>query len=533
MGKVILMKKLLFLFTCLAFISAKRPCTVSSKQPITQVTITPSDKHQVIKGWGVSLCWWANLAGGMSQPIIDSLTEMAAVDLNFNVFRFNIGGGKNPNCTNGAHMRPDGGEMPGYRSKCNDQAGWGTYSLENDKRQIAVMEKLSTYRNDIITEVFSNSPPWWMTKSQCAAGGEGGAENLDPDFSDDFADYLATVATALNQAHPAWHIRYIEPFNEPLSNWWTKGNNQEGCAFSTATQADVLWRLWQQQSAYGLSSIGLSAADCNAVEESISAMISLQANHPGEYNGLAKINTHSYMGTWSEKRDLQIFCKNNGNKEVWQTETGPLNWSPPDGKSWWQRHYMIAYRMVEDLRNLQCPVWCDWQLMSTDEGWGLLHQTNFDQAHPYQDASFVKTRGYYCRKNVTRFIKPGYQMIGSSDGNSMAALNPDSTEVVFVLVNQDGNSKPYTVDLTQFQAISGFATYRTSGDDGSSENCTEILASDATGKGTISGNVISYIAPPHSVTTFVIQTTGCITKSATAMKNRKPPIRLCRRKGGI
>ena len=31
----------------------------------TIITNNPSTRHQTMKGWGTSLCWWANLVGGM------------------------------------------------------------------------------------------------------------------------------------------------------------------------------------------------------------------------------------------------------------------------------------------------------------------------------------------------------------------------------------------------------------------------------------------------------------------------------------
>tara|TARA_R110002072_G_scaffold52866_3_gene140450 strand:+ start:328 stop:633 length:306 start_codon:yes stop_codon:yes gene_type:complete len=68
------------------------------------VVVDPEIEYQTIEGWGVSLAWWANLAGGMPQATIDELAGYAVNDLNLNVFRFNIGGGENPNCTAGDHI---------------------------------------------------------------------------------------------------------------------------------------------------------------------------------------------------------------------------------------------------------------------------------------------------------------------------------------------------------------------------------------------------------------------------------------------
>ena len=210
-------KMILAFFVCLAFNAFGQ----------TTVTISPETEHQTIEGWGVSLAWWANLAGGWSQSTIDQLASYAVNDLNYNVFRFNIGAGENPSCTAGDHMRKDGGLMPDYRGPQADGQGWGVNNLTNDYRQINVMNKLASLRQpkgDIITEMISYSPPYWMTYGQCTAGNVSAtAENLKPEFIDDFADYLASVTANLNSAHSNWNIKYIEPFNEPISGYWFKG----------------------------------------------------------------------------------------------------------------------------------------------------------------------------------------------------------------------------------------------------------------------------------------------------------------------
>ena len=293
--------------------------------------INPTIKHQRVEGWGVSLAWWANLAGGMSQSTQDTLAKYAVNDLNFNIFRFNIGGGENPNCTAGDHIRKDGGKMPGYRSPQLDNQGFGTYNLANDARQIAMMNKIATLRaakGDIVTETISYSPPWWMTYGLCSAGNVSATtENLRPEFYDDFADYLVSVTNGLNTTYPSWNIKYIEPFNEPLSGYWRKGGGQEGSAFYPAVQGNVLSSLNSKLQSYGLSGISLTAADNTSIAQELNNMSTLLNDNPNEYNSLSKICVHSYSGNWQDKANLATFAAQNGNKPVWQSETGPLGGS--------------------------------------------------------------------------------------------------------------------------------------------------------------------------------------------------------------
>ncbi|WP_435413892.1 glycoside hydrolase [Polaribacter aestuariivivens] len=480
----------------------------------SNVVIDPEIEHQTIEGWGVSLAWWANLVGGMGDDVVEELAGYAVNDLNLNVFRFNIAGGENPNCTEGNHFRKDGALIPNYRSPQADNEGWGTFDLTKDVRQIKVMNKIAELRadkGDIITEMISYSPPWWMTYGECSAGNVNAtSQNLKTEFIDDFADYLASATKGLKTTYPSWNISYIVPFNEPTSGYWKKGGNQEGSAIYPQTQAQILWRLWQRKNALGIPEIKLSGSDNSKVTWSLSNIAALKNNNPTEYNGIAKITTHSYAGDWMDKRDLATFAKENGNKPIWQTETGPLSWQR-NGRGWFARHYDMAYRLVEDLRNLKATVWCDWQLMSRDDGWGMIHQTNWDENNPYKTPTFNKTRGFYCRKNFTNFIKVGYSIINTNNGSTLAALSPDKNEAVFVIVNNSGNARSYNVDLNNFSSINSFKTFRTSGSTSSTgENTEEKTVNSIAQKGVLSNKNISYNAPAYSVTTFVIDVSNSL-----------------------
>ena len=476
----------------------------------TTITNTPSTKYQTMKGWGVSLCWWANLAGGMPQASIDDISNRIAVQANLNFFRFNIGGGDNPSCQWGNHMRKDGGNMPGYRSFYPDNQGWGVVNVNNDYRQIAVMDKLASLRSpygDIITEMFSNSPPYFMTKSFCSAGEWNGGENLSYGSEDDFADYLCSVTKTLKTTHPNWNIKFIEPFNEPYSNWWKAGANQEGINILANSQSTILWRMWQSQQTYGISDIGLVGFDCNTILETRQNAYDLWLNHNAEYNNLSKIATHSYSGTSQEKVDLYTDVANTG-KAVWQTETGPSGWALPVGGQWWWRHYDMAQRLVDDIRNLKSEVWCNWQAMSSDDGWGLVQQTNWDENNPYKAPVLVNTKSFYIIQQISKFAKVGYTQIANSDPSSMTFLKPDNKEVVIVIANNTTTAKNYSVDLTQFHTVSSFETYRSSGNVTTGENGKQLTISNQTNKGVLSGNKIDYTAPAWSVTTFVVTTPG-------------------------
>lgn len=486
----------------------------------TIITNTPSTKYQKMKGWGVSVAWWGNLVGGMPQASIDDICYRVAVEANLNFFRFNIGGGDNPNCPSGKHMRIDA-DMPGYRPFYDNNQGFGVVDVSKDFRQIAVMNKLASLRTpfgDLYTEMFSVSPPYYMTKTNCSSGGINGAENLKAGFEDDFADYLCSVTKKLRDAHPSWNIQDIEPFNEPYSNFWHRYGIQEGCKMLAPTQATVLWRTWQNQQKYGISDLKLVASDCNSIQEARQNAYDLFTNHLNEYNGLSHIAVHSYFGTSQEKASLYTEITNTG-KTIWQSETGPLEWYLPVGGQWWWRHYDIAQRLVDDIRNLKCEVWCMWQAHGADDAWALVQQTNFDKNDPYKTPVLVNTKSFYIMQQISKFAKVGYTQIANSDSNSMTFLKPDNKEVVVVIANNTTSNKEYTIDLTQFETISGFETYRSSGDVFSGENAKLLTISNPTNKGVLTDNKISYIAPAWSVTTFVAKTNGLALLSISDSEN--------------
>ena len=461
--------------------------------------VDPDAPRQTIRGWGVSLCWWAHLAGDWPAEDIERVADLLAVDLGYNVFRFNVGGGENPSCPFGNdHFRRDGGLMPGYRAEQADQTGWGLADPAADSHQIAVLDALARKQPAAITVLFSNSPPWWMTRSRCAAGAADGRANLLPDFEDDFADYLASAAEVLHDRNPAWNIRHLEPFNEPLSGWWKAGGKQEGCHVPIPQQAAVLTKLAERLRTRPVPGLTLVAADCSEVAETRRVLAALRHEHPAALGVLAGIHTHSYHGDAAEKRALAAETAAVG-LPLWQSETGPLSWEPKDGKSWWHRHYHIADRLVEDLRELRSEVWCDWQFISTDDAWGLLRFTDFKENDPASSRGYVKTRSYFLRKQVVNFITPGFRILLTGEDHTVGALSPDGKRLVVLVANPGAEIAKHRFDLSRFPSPVTTRAYRTAGPEGG-----ETLAEPAAGAFALDGRMLSCAAPAYSLTTLII-----------------------------
>lgn len=201
--------------------------------------VCPLAPRQTLEGWGVSLCWWANMCGKWSDPQIDELVDWMVnpEGLNWNIFRYNIGGGEEPNWANcKEHHMGDGkglrAEMEGFQDERN-----GVFHWERDAAQRKIMLKIKEKRPDAVFEAFSNSAPWWMTFSGCCAGHEdAGKDNLKPEYYEDFARYLIEVCKHYKETYGI-EFRTLDPFNEAMTNYWYKSGSQEGCHFDFSSQA--------------------------------------------------------------------------------------------------------------------------------------------------------------------------------------------------------------------------------------------------------------------------------------------------------
>jgi len=440
----------------------------------TIVMVDPVTRHQRIEGWGASLAWWASVVGGWPDQQVDEICDwITATDgLNMNIFRFNIGGGDAPGHD---HMRKDGGAMPGYRATAD-----GPYDWDADANQRSILLKLKARRPDALFEAFSNSPPWWMTKSGCAAGSTDGSNNLREDCYDDFADYLTEVVRDYKEKHGVI-FRTLAPMNEPDADWWKAMGNQEGCHFTVDKQVQILDETYRHLHRKGLlPATRLSAMDANNIDQCLAALngyIALKATpHIGQ------INTHSYFG--SKRQELAALAREL-QRPLWQSETGPLHVK----ETGLANHLVIAQRIITDLRELKPTAWLDWQIIAQDDPqWGLISAN-------YQTKTYRKSKSFFIRSQFTRFIQPGFTILETSEKNSIAAISPDNKRLVVILCHAGDKVLPTAIDLSRFREIRGPASvYQT----------TAELDCAAVDPVTVENKRLSLTLPAASVTTLII-----------------------------
>lgn len=431
--------------------------SINSTQSQETVTVNSKIKHQNFKGWGVSLSWWANEVGNTFPD--ESLNLFCKwftdpQELNMNVFRYNISGGDAPGHQ---HMRKDA-QIQGYKNAENESYNWS-----NDSAQRKILLKVHQMCPDGIYEAANYSPPFWMTKSGCSAGEPNGLDNLKDDYYDDFAQYLADCVKHYKEKYGVT-FSTISPINEPFSDWWKSNGSQEGCYFSQSNQERIIRELHQElKSQKMLSYTGLSMMDANSIDECLNGI--KEYEKAGLLPFIKQINVHSYAG--DKRAALNEIVKKN-KLTLWQSESGPL-WVKEKG---FDNFLFMAKRIVTDMRELKPDVWCDWQYMGGEFGsaWALV-------GYNLKDQTFERTKGFYCRKQFSHFIKKGYNIIESDNPNTLSALSPDGKTMVVVIVNSELENKSCLVKINgkKFKSVKYYRTSETEDFATISQNNTSFL----------------------------------------------------------
>ncbi len=473
-------------FTLIWAFSALFALQISAQSKISKPD--PSQQYQSIEGWGASLCWWAHMLGKIEdEKTIDWVVDMVTSpeQLNMNIFRYNIGGGDDPSHFstpgNPGHMAKGKGvraEMDGFLASADADYNW-----DADAGQRKVMLKLAAKRSDAVFEAFSNSPPYWMTYSGCAGGNDPAtADNLKPEYYTQFADYLLEVVKHYKEVYGI-EFKTLEPFNEPLTNYWGYLGSQEGCHFDVQSQIDFLRVIYPKLQATNLSTV-LSASDETDLRGFIRTLEGYLATD--DIKGMVgQVNTHTYAGS-NEQRERVLELTEEMGKEFWQSESGPIG-IPGGGL---RSNLGMAQRMIDDLRYMKPSAWLDWQIieMGTDT-WGLMDGN-------WTNETVKVTKQFYVRMQITRFVKQGYTIIESNNDQVLTALSPKGNELVIVALNEAREEQAFTFDLSGFNKVkSAGEIYRTS----RNEDCNTVK--DAA---SLDGTTLSYVAPAMSLTTIVV-----------------------------
>lgn len=493
----------------------------SNRRTASAVVLDPAKgspfNDGVFEGWGTSLCWWANRVG-----YSDKLTDLA-VDaffdqtkgLKLNIVRYNIGGGDDPSHR---HITRSDSNMPGFAQPVRDDDGafevdddgisLYQYDWERDKNQMNVLTKLLKRNPDALVEVFSNSPPYFMTWSGCSSGGSGSHKdnNLRPEYVPVFAEFLADVVKHMREdLH--MKLNSIDPFNEPSSGYWgAYSNKQEGCDLKDNNlKSRVILELDRALRKRGVrDGILLAVADETSMDLAIDTYKALT---PEAKKAVDRINTHSYGG--SRRAEMQALAKAE-KKHLWMSEvdgTGTLGGQAAGdmGSPLW-----LANRIITDVNGMMPSAWVIWLVVDRHRSdFNRMERNNTSLRGAYWgtgifdhiEQKLLVGKRYYAFGQFTRYIRPGDRIIASSP-STLAAWNRESGKIVVVAVNGAADERPMTFDLSAFPGIlaESAKVIRTSGQVNAGENWNEDIPAIP-----VRDKKLSVQLAPFSITTFVIE----------------------------
>lgn len=454
---------------------------VSETQPEAETVsylLNPEALRQAHEGWGVSLCWWANMCGKWSDDKIDKIVDwlVSPTGLNYNVFRYNIGGGDDPqhrNC-DADHMRSGKGqraEMEGFKDATD-----GGYIWSRDAAQRKIMLKIKEKRPDAIFEAFSNSAPYYMTYSGCSAGNDNaGKDNLKPEYYEEFAHYLVDVCKHYKDEYGI-EFRTLEPFNEPLTDYWGRNGGQEGCHFDYASQVAFLKVLYPILKASGLNTV-ISASDECWVSGAVGGFNAYRDG--GVLDMVGQWNTHTYNADNRSRTQLNALVHGAG-KRLWMSETGA-------GGDGIKGNLDMVHRLFDDVRYLECESWHDWQYIEEwNDQWCMVKAS-------FANQSYERVKNYYVRQQVTRFIKPGYRFVATSDDLTLAAVSEQRDTLVLVAINPGRVRVRHECRLMNCEPTAAPSVYMTTATGSMVKTSCEYA-----------GGVLSITMPDLSIATFII-----------------------------
>lgn len=433
----------------------------------------------VFEGWGTSLCWWANRLGYSDKLAQDTADLFYGEDgLRMNIMRYNIGGGDSPEHN---HITRTDSAVPGWLY-WNEEKQEYVYDYDADHNQLNVLKRAAEAAGeDAYVEVFSNSPPYFMTNSGCSSGAnDANDDNIKDDCYDDFAEYLAHVAGYITN-DMGITVSSVSPMNEPNTNyWWAWNWKQEGCHVSPGeNQSKLIVETAKAFDSAGLSDVEIVGSDETSPKKQITAYESYSDEAKAVID---RISTHTY--DTSGINDLGQLAKDEG-FNLWMSEVDGSGTSGQNagemGSALW-----FGSRIISDMDSLSPSAWVMWQAIdnhisaegyngNTDTGmpdtskgfWGIAVADHDNQ-------EIILTQKYYGMGQFTRYIRPGDTIIHTGS-NSIAAYDHETQELTIVAVNSTGTDKMCDFDLYDLESIGDtVSAVRTSGNMADGEHWAEL-----------------------------------------------------------
>lgn len=480
----------------------------TQEKNLTVINIFPSQTYPINngiwEGWGTSFCWWANRLGYSDELATQCAKLFYSKDgLDLNIARFNIGGGDNPKHN---HITRTDSIMPGYLIKTGKKNF--EYDWTQDKNQRNALKKAIEYsEKPLIIEAFSNSAPYFMTKSGCSSGAIiGTMDNLKKKSYKDFANYIATVIEHYKNNENI-NFESVSPMNEPTNiYWWAKSFKQEGCHFGFGkSQSRMIEELHKALEQHNLSEVKIAGTDETSIDAQTKAIKKLSKK---ALSYLDRIDTHTYLGDEKSRKKLSTLVQEI-KKPLWMSEVDGGNCINQETGEM-ACPLWFADRIITDIKNLKCSAWVIWQIIDSHESKdGYMGRKDYgipDLNYGYWGCAFANhdtqeillSQKYYVFGQFTRYIKPGMKLIETS-GQVLAAYDEQKKQLVIVAINPHRYKKNIQFNLSQFKSTGKSCTpIRTSGtlEDGEQWKTLSNIE--------IIDSKIDVTMPALSITTFIL-----------------------------
>lgn len=431
-----------------------------------KVVVSPSNMSKTnggkFQGWGTSLCWWANRIG-YSETLSQKAAELFFGEdgLRFNIMRYNIGGGDDPTHN---HITRTDSEVPGWLVY-DEGSGQYVYDYDADKNQLNVLKKaVKAAGEDAYVEVFSNSPPYFMTESGCSSGNEDASKNnLKPENYTAFAEYLAHVSKYINN-DLGIKVSSVSPMNEPNTDYWGANSpKQEGCHVDPGeAQSSIIVETAKAFEEVGLNEVEIIGSDETAPDKQVEAYNAYSEEAKAVID---RISTHTYHT--NGMASLKQLAKTKG-FNLWMSEVdgdGVAGVTAGEMSS----ALWMAQKIISDINGLSPSAWVMWQVIDnhiSEDGYngkkdsGMVSVRNGfwgAAVANHNNEVIILTQKYYAIGQFTRYIRPGATIIHCND-DVLAAFDGEKNELVIVAVNATAKDKNYSFDLSGFDAVSKLAT---------------------------------------------------------------------------
>jgi O-glycosyl hydrolase len=438
-----------------------------------EIRIKPLDKRQIIEGFGASGAWWAQDVGGWEDGSREQIVKLLfdqQEGIGLSIYRYNIGGG-------------DGESIPdNWRRAETFEVAQGEYDWSRDANAVWVLKAAQQAGVEKFV-AFANSPPARMTYSGRTNADPDQISNLPPEMYPQFAQYLVDVVRHL-QEDEGIPIGWLSPINEPQWDWLMQ-NGQEGCHYEPDEAAAMTKELIKAIKENDLD-VKISVFESGEWKNSTDYIDKLLGD-PEVATYLDHLAIHSYWSDIPDKeRLIRYMDKNYPELPIEMTEWTEME----QGRDIrMDSALMLANTIYQDLTIGRVISWQYWIAVS---------KYNFHDGLLYvalNDHEITETKRLWAMGNFSRFVRPGYQLIGIESSlpalKTTAFQSADASKFVIVFINNGEESVTVSLngfpnDLTQLKA------YQTSAD----LDLAEIFSG--------AGPQMFTLAP-KSVTTFVYQ----------------------------